>query len=96
MEVPKYSNFDILVDGDTRSLSMTSPAPDLKKWRFLLYMPQFYIDGKNLELHAFLVQVQSLKDLKPLPGIELGDIDLELAYNHVDNGRRAPCLRYYI
>jgi len=39
-----------------------------------LLMASMIIDGKNLGVHAFILQIRSLEDFKPLPGIELGDI----------------------
>ncbi|KAF2432564.1 acyl-CoA oxidase [Tothia fuscella] len=49
-------------------------------------MAQLQIDGKNHGVHAFLTQIRSLEDWKPLGGIELGDIGLKFGYNAVDNG----------
>lgn len=44
------------------------------------------IDGKDLGVHAFIVQIRSLADFKPMSGIELGDIGLKMSYNGTDNG----------
>jgi acyl-CoA oxidase len=37
-------------------------------------------------LHAFIVQLRSLDEHAPLPGVELGDIGGKLGFNAVDNG----------
>jgi acyl-CoA oxidase len=39
-----------------------------------ILMARMIIDGKDLGVHAFIVQIRSLADFKPMPGIELGDI----------------------
>ncbi|KAJ6592852.1 acyl-CoA dehydrogenase/oxidase [Mycena capillaripes] len=37
-------------------------------------------------VHPFIVQLRSLEDYAPLPGLELGDIGLKLGHNSNDNG----------
>ncbi len=37
-------------------------------------MARLIIDGKDHGVHGFIMQIRSLEDGKPLPGIELGDI----------------------
>lgn len=44
------------------------------------------IDGESKGVQAFLVQLRSLKDHQPLPGIELGDIGPKVGFNAIDNG----------
>jgi alkylation response protein AidB-like acyl-CoA dehydrogenase len=39
-----------------------------------ILMARLIIHGKDHGVHAFMVQLRSLKDFKPVPGIELGDI----------------------
>ncbi|GMJ11001.1 acyl-CoA oxidase 1 [Hibiscus trionum] len=46
-------------------------------------------DGQDHGVHAFIVQLRSLDDLSPLPGITVGDIGMKFgsgAYNSMDNG----------
>ncbi|MCD7462391.1 acyl-coenzyme A oxidase [Datura stramonium] len=46
-------------------------------------------DGKDHGINAFIIQLRSLEDHKPLPGITIGDIGTKFgngAYNTVDNG----------
>jgi len=46
-------------------------------------------DGQEHGIHGFIVQLRSLEDHKPLPGITIGDIGMKFgsgAYNTMDNG----------
>ncbi|KAG6428428.1 hypothetical protein SASPL_112679 [Salvia splendens] len=46
-------------------------------------------DGKDHGVHGFIVQLRSMEDHKPLPGITVGDIGMKFgngAYNTMDNG----------
>jgi acyl-CoA oxidase len=46
-------------------------------------------DGKDHGVHGFIVQLRSLEDHLPLPGITVGDIGMKFgngAYNTMDNG----------
>ena len=40
----------------------------------MLVMARMIIESQDLGVHAFIVQVKSLEDYKPLPGIEFGDL----------------------
>ena len=51
-----------------------------------ILMARLIIKGHDHGPHAFIVQLRSLEDHTALPGIELGDIGLKLAYNDTDNG----------
>ncbi|KAG0650118.1 Peroxisomal acyl-coenzyme A oxidase 1 [Hyphodiscus hymeniophilus] len=51
-----------------------------------IVMARLIVRGKDLGIHAFMVQVRSLVDYKPMKGIELGDIGMKMAYNGTDNG----------
>jgi len=39
-----------------------------------IVIARMIIDGRDYGIHAFIMQIRSLEDFKPLPGIELGDI----------------------
>lgn len=46
-------------------------------------------DGRDYGVHAFIVQIRSLEDHLPLPGITVGDIGVKFGnggYNTMDNG----------
>lgn len=49
-------------------------------------MAQLVVGGKALGVHPFFVQLRSLSDHKPLPGVTLGDIGPKLGFNSTDNG----------
>ncbi|KAF9004041.1 hypothetical protein BDQ17DRAFT_1325909 [Cyathus striatus] len=49
-------------------------------------MARLIIHGKDYGIHPFMVQLRSLSDFTPVPGIELGDIGLKLGLNGIDNG----------
>lgn len=51
-----------------------------------IVMAQLVIGNKSLGVHPFMLQVRSLKDFSPMPGIELGEIGLKLGLNQTDNG----------
>uniref|UniRef100_A0A0D6R080 Acyl-coenzyme A oxidase n=1 Tax=Araucaria cunninghamii TaxID=56994 RepID=A0A0D6R080_ARACU len=46
-------------------------------------------DGRDYGVHGFLVQIRSLEDHRPLPGVTVADIGMKFgngAYNTMDNG----------
>ncbi|PPD78759.1 hypothetical protein GOBAR_DD24324 [Gossypium barbadense] len=46
-------------------------------------------DGQDYGVHGFIIQLRSLDDHSPLPGITVGDIGMKFgsgAYNSMDNG----------
>lgn len=52
----------------------------------VLFAQLFLADGTCKGPHPFLVPLRSLKDHKPLPGIEIGDIGPKMGFAAVDNG----------
>ncbi|KAJ7612038.1 acyl-CoA dehydrogenase/oxidase [Mycena polygramma] len=51
-----------------------------------IVMARLVVGGTDHGVHPFIVQLRSLDDYAPLPGIELGDIGLKLGHNSSDNG----------
>ncbi|KAJ7078539.1 acyl-CoA dehydrogenase/oxidase, partial [Mycena crocata] len=51
-----------------------------------IVMARLIIRERDYGVHPFVMQLRSLEDWKPLPGIELGDIGLKLGHNSSDNG----------
>ncbi|KAH6863642.1 acyl-CoA dehydrogenase/oxidase C-terminal [Alternaria alternata] len=49
-------------------------------------MARLIAGGQDQGPHIFLVQLRSLEDGKPMPGIKMGDVSLKLGYNEADNG----------
>lgn len=39
-----------------------------------ILMARLIVNAKDRGVHPFMVQIRSLEDFKPMPGIELGDI----------------------
>jgi len=82
-------------DGVTDEFILHSPTDTAMKWwpgglgrtanHCLLYA-RLFIDGQDYGPHAFFVQLRSLEDHKPLPGVELGDIGPKMGWPAIDNG----------
>ncbi|WAR25224.1 ACOX1-like protein [Mya arenaria] len=51
-----------------------------------IVLAQLVIDSQNHGMHPFMVQLRSLDDHTPMPGLKLGDIGTKLAANNIDNG----------
>ncbi|NP_001084533.1 acyl-CoA oxidase 2, branched chain L homeolog [Xenopus laevis] len=51
-----------------------------------MVLAQLIIKQKNYGMHLFIVQVRSLKDHSPMPGITVGDIGPKMSFEHIDNG----------
>ncbi len=49
-------------------------------------MARLIVGGVDRGPHAFMVQLRSLQDHRPMPGITVGDIGPKFGYNGVDNG----------
>lgn len=49
-------------------------------------MARLITDGKDYGPHPFCVQIRSLENHVPLPGITVGDIGPKMGFNSVDNG----------
>ena len=49
-------------------------------------MARLVIHGKDYGPHPFCVQIRSLEDHRPLPGITVGDIGPKFGYATTDNG----------
>lgn len=49
-------------------------------------MARLLIKDQDYGVHPFVVQIRSLEDHKPLPGVQVGDIGPKFAWNAVDNG----------
>ncbi|CAA9966174.1 Acyl-coenzyme A oxidase [Pyrenophora teres f. maculata] len=49
-------------------------------------MARLIVGNEDHGPHIFLVQLRSVEDGKPMPGIRMGDVGLKLGYNEADNG----------
>ncbi|GAB9477382.1 Peroxisomal acyl-coenzyme a oxidase, partial [Globisporangium polare] len=77
---------------------INSPTLTSRKWwpgglgktaNHAIVHARLFLDGKDVGVQAFLVQLRSLKDHTPLPGIEVGDIGPKVGFQSVDNGYAA-------
>lgn len=53
---------------------------------YALVYANLIIDGESYGVRPFLVQIRSLEDHMPMPGIKCGDMGPKLGYNSKDNG----------
>ncbi|KAG6864995.1 hypothetical protein C0991_005730, partial [Blastosporella zonata] len=51
-----------------------------------IVMARLIIGDTDYGVHPFMVQLRSLGDFRPMPGIELGDIGATMGLNSTDNG----------
>ncbi|KAL2903035.1 Peroxisomal acyl-coenzyme A oxidase 1 [Bienertia sinuspersici] len=85
-------------DSETDEFVINSPTLTSSKWwpgglgkisTHAVVYARLMIDGKEHGVHGFIVQLRSLDDHLPLPGITVGDIGMKFgsgAYNTMDNG----------
>ncbi|GFR89175.1 acyl-coenzyme A oxidase, partial [Elysia marginata] len=82
-------------DPQTDEFVMNTPKITSMKWwpgglgkssTHAIVLAQLVIAGKNCGLQPFMVQLRSLDDHTPMPGISVGDIGPKLTLNYVDNG----------
>ncbi|KAK6947544.1 Acyl-CoA oxidase, C-terminal [Dillenia turbinata] len=85
-------------DPDTDEFIINSPTLSSSKWwpgglgkvsTHTVAYARLIVDGKEHGVHGFIVQLRSLDDHQPLPGITVADIGMKFgngAYNTMDNG----------
>lgn len=82
-------------DKKTKEFIIHSPTITSTKWwpgglgktsTHCILMARLIIDEKDYGIHGFFVQLRSLEDHKPLPGIIIGDIGPKMGYEAIDNG----------
>ncbi|KAG2207649.1 hypothetical protein INT46_005060 [Mucor plumbeus] len=80
---------------ETNEFELHSPTLTSAKWwigglgkaaNHAIVMARLITDGKDLGPHPFCVQIRSLEDHTPLPGVTVGDIGPKFGFNTVDNG----------
>uniref|UniRef100_A0A1X7T9X5 Acyl-coenzyme A oxidase n=1 Tax=Amphimedon queenslandica TaxID=400682 RepID=A0A1X7T9X5_AMPQE len=82
-------------DPSTEEFVMNSPTLTSMKWwpgsvghtaTHAIVVARLITKGKDEGIHLFIVQLRSLEDHKPLPGIKVGDIGPKFGYFGMDNG----------
>lgn len=81
---PKRQQF--LIHTPTISATKWWPGGLGKTATHCILMARLFVQGKEYGPHAFVVQLRSLEDHRPLPGIKIGDIGVKFGYPGVDNG----------
>ncbi|KAE9086571.1 Peroxisomal acyl-coenzyme A oxidase 1 [Phytophthora fragariae] len=82
-------------DKATQEFIVNSPTLTSRKWwpgglgktaTHAIVIARLFLDDKDVGVQSFIVQVRSLEDHKPLPGIKVRDIGPKIGFNAVDNG----------
>ncbi|KAM8930329.1 peroxisomal acyl-coenzyme A oxidase 2 [Pelodytes ibericus] len=85
------ATFDI----KTQEFEINTPQITATKWwpgdlgktcTHALVLAQLRINNKNYGMHPFIVQVRSLQNHSPMPGVTIGDIGPKMSFEHIDNG----------
>ncbi|CAF0957540.1 unnamed protein product [Brachionus calyciflorus] len=77
---------EFILDSPTLTSIKFWPGASGKTCNYAIVMAKLIIDNKEHGIHAFVVQLRSLENHRPVPGIELGDIGKKHAYEGIDNG----------
>uniref|UniRef100_A0A8C2YEP2 Acyl-coenzyme A oxidase n=1 Tax=Coturnix japonica TaxID=93934 RepID=A0A8C2YEP2_COTJA len=82
-------------DISTQEFILNTPTISAMKWwpgdmgrsaTHTVVFAQLYIHGKCYGVHPFIVQIRSLQDHSPCPGVIAGDIGPKMNFEHIDNG----------
>ncbi|KAL6074611.1 Acyl-coenzyme A oxidase (Acyl-CoA oxidase) [Balamuthia mandrillaris] len=82
-------------DKETQEFVLHSPTITAAKWwpgglgltsTHCVTHARLLLNGKDYGVHTFVVQIRSLEDHSPLPGITVGDIGPKFGYDTQDNG----------
>ncbi|GAB9476034.1 Peroxisomal acyl-coenzyme a oxidase [Globisporangium polare] len=85
-------------DKASQEFIINSPTLTSRKWwpgglgktaNHAIVHARLFLEGKDVGVQAFLVQLRSLENHVPLPGIEVGDIGPKVGFQSVDNGYAA-------
>jgi acyl-CoA oxidase len=80
---------------ETNEFEIHSPTLTSSKWwigglgkaaNHAVLMARLILNGKDYGPHPFFIQIRSLEDHTPLPGITVGDIGPKFGYAATDNG----------
>lgn len=83
-------------DAATEEFTIHTPSVSATKWwiggagqtatHAAVYAQMILPGGENVGVHTFIVQLRSLEDHSPMPGVRLGDCGHKMGRNGLDNG----------
>ncbi|NWI13616.1 ACOX2 oxidase, partial [Crypturellus soui] len=82
-------------DAATQEFILNTPKISAMKWwpgdmgrsaTHSVVFAQLYVHGKCYGVHPFILQIRSLQDHSPRPGVTVGDIGPKMNFQHADNG----------
>ncbi|KAI9992093.1 hypothetical protein PInf_017547 [Phytophthora infestans] len=79
-------------DKATQEFIIDSPTLTSRKWwpgglaNHAMVHARLFLNGKDVGVQAFLVQIRSLKNHEPMSGVEVGDIGPKVGFQPIDNG----------
>eukprot|EP00750_Incisomonas_marina_P003038 INCI12816.5.p1 GENE.INCI12816.5~~INCI12816.5.p1 ORF type:complete len:755 (-),score=127.09 INCI12816.5:1697-3961(-) len=83
-------------DAATEEFTIHTPSVSATKWwiggagqtatHAAVFAQMILPSGENVGVHTFIVQIRSLEDHKPMPGVRLGDCGHKMGRNGLDNG----------
>ncbi|XP_053151016.1 peroxisomal acyl-coenzyme A oxidase 2 isoform X2 [Hemicordylus capensis] len=82
-------------DTATQEFILNTPKISAMKWwpgdlgrtaTHAVVFAQLNLKGKDYGMHPFILQIRSLRDHAPEPGVTVGDIGPKMSFEHIDNG----------
>ncbi|KAL4102670.1 hypothetical protein PRIC1_006414 [Phytophthora ramorum] len=82
-------------DKATQEFVIDSPTLTSRKWwpgglgktaNHAMVHARLFLDGEDVGVQAFLVQIRSMEDHEPVAGVEVGDIGPKVGFQSIDNG----------
>ncbi|CAK9057637.1 A chain [Durusdinium trenchii] len=80
---------------ETDEIEIHSPSLTSTKWwpgamgrtaNYAIVYARLIVEGRDLGIHNFMVQIRDLETHRPMPGVQVGDIGPKIGYNNQDNG----------
>jgi acyl-CoA oxidase len=84
-----------MFDKSTQEFIIHSPTLTSRKWwpgclgktaTHAIVIARLFLDGQDVGVQSFIVQIRSLEDHRPMPGIKVRDIGPKVGFNAIDNG----------